>query len=290
MKNHRTFPQFSPPLVESIAQVFILAHKESTELLETALDREGFTCEVLRQQHQPEYRDYSRSYLCLLNHIQAWQRATQIENQTGQLTLIVEADFVPVVGMGKLPLPCNPNQPNLGITWLYTCAPQVYSVSLEGFAEGFSTSMVAYLVTPHTAQCLLDLAEEIRCKFGATTYTTWDSEIDSFLRDRHLKNYIPFRNYGEHGGRPNPEHRQNGLAAPHRADVLYGQLAFMPLYAIEQNKPNYFKYFSTRLYARMKGMARLAMGKFLRLQVLRGSSVPDRLVRFTIRRQLWLGL
>lgn len=286
MTSRTPHPIAFPSLAQSIAQVFILAHRESTELLEAALNREGFTCEVLRQQHQPEYRDYSRSYLCLLNHAQAWQRATQ----TGKLTLIVEADFVPVVGIGKLPLPCNPNQPNLGITWLYTCAPQVYSVSPEGFAEGFSTSMVAYILTPQTAQCLLELAKEIQCKFGATTYTTWDSEIDSFLRDRHLKNYLPFRNYGEHGGRPNPEHRQNGLAAPHRADVLYGRLAFMPLYAIEQNKPSYLKYFSARLYARIKGMGRLVMGKFLRLQVLRGSSVPDRLIRFTLHRQLWLGL
>lgn len=274
------------PLVKAINQVFILAYKESTQLLESTFVREGFACEVLRQEHQPEYRDYSRSYLCLLNHVQAWQKASQAEG----LTLIVEADFVPVAGMGQLPLPCNPNQPNLGITWLYTCAPQVYSVSKEGFAEGFSTAMVAYIVTPQTARYLIELAEEIRQKYGSHAYTTWDSGIDGFLRSHALKNYIPFRNYGEHGGRPNPEHRQNGLSPAHRADVLYGRLAFVPPYAIDQDKPNAFQYLWARTYARIKGIGRLLMGKFLRLKVLRTSSVPLRLLSFTIRRQLWFGL
>ena len=268
------------PLGDSIAQVFVIAYKESTELLEQAFAQAGLPCEVLRQQPQPEHQSFSPSYRCLLNHLRAWQRASE----STQPTLVVEADFVPVVGLEQLPLPCNLNQLDLGITWLYLCAPQVYSVSGEGFAEGFSTSMVAYIVTPQSAASLMELAEEIRCESGPFAYSSWDSMVDRFLRDRGFKNYIPFRNYGEHGGQPNPEHRQHGLSAAHRADVLYGKLSFVPPYAIEAGKISYPKYIWTRLQARLKGVGRLLSGKFLRVKVLRHSKAPARLLSFTLYR------
>jgi hypothetical protein len=268
-------------LVNCIGRVLIIAYKESTYELEKLLTSQGFNTEVIRQETQPEYNSFSRSYLCLMNHQRAWKIATQ---QT-QLTMIIEADFVPVVGFGELPLPFDPNQSDVGISWLYTCAPQVYSVSSDGYAEGFSTSAVAYIVNPHSACYLLELAEEIREKVGVTNYSSWDSSIDSFLRHKKLKNYIPWRNYGEHGGLPNPEHHQNNLSRTHRADVLYRKLAFMPLYAVYQNNAN-LKFFSVRLWARLKGIARLLTGRFLRVKVVQGSSFPVRLLSFAILRQL----
>lgn len=271
----------SNQLVDCIDKVFIIAYKEPTELLEEVLTSEGFKCEVLRQEEKAEYKNYSRSYLCLMNHRGAWERAAQ----DSKPTLIVEADFVPVVGFGKLPLPFNLNQSDVGISWLYTCAPQVYSVSKEGYAEGFSVSTVAYIVTPHSAQYLLDLASLVTRKYGATAYSSWDSTVDSFLRAKKLKNYIPFRNYGEHGGLPNLEHHQNGLSKTHRADILYGKLAFCPLYASKEKGSN-FELLSARLFARLKGIARLASGKFLRLPVIKGSSTPARLIGFALKRHL----
>ncbi len=268
-------------LVDCIDRVLIIACKESTHQLEEALNKEGFQCQVIRQETKPEFENFSRSYLCLMNHHNAWQIAA---NQT-KPTLIIEADFVPVLGFGKLPLPFNPNQSDIGISWLYTCAPQVYSVSCEGYAEGFSTSMVAYIVTPQAALCLLDLAKEITEKKGATTYSSWDSTIDSFLRQRKLRNYIPWRNYGEHGGLPNPEHYQNNLSKVHRADVLYGKLAFMPPYTIGEGNIH-LKFISVRFQARLKGIFRLLTGRFLRVKVLRGSSVPGKLLSFAVLRQL----
>lgn len=270
----------SSQLADCISQVFIIAYKESTQLLEEALTREGLHYEVLRQEHKAEFKDFSSSYLCLLNHQQAWEKATKASKPT----LIVEADFVPVVGFGKLPLPFDSHQENVGVSWLYTCAPQVYSVSQDGYAEGFSTAMVAYIVTARAAYCLWDLAEEIDKKFGATNYSSWDSEIDYFLRSRSLKNYIAFQNYGEHGGLPNPEHHQHGLSKSHRADVLYGKLAFLPLYA--SGKRGQMKLLSVRFQARLKGIARLVTGRFLRLRVLKGSSTPIRLLSFAVRRHL----
>jgi GR25 family glycosyltransferase involved in LPS biosynthesis len=278
--------QVSHSLADSIGTVFILAHTESTQLLERTLTAQGFRCEVLRQTHQPEFQGFSRSYLCLLNHCSAWQKASQLT----QPSLILEADFVPVVGLGQLPLPWDDEQTQLGIAWLYACAPQVYSVSQAGHAEGFATAMVAYVVSPQSAKCLLDLAETVKQSPGPTVYSSWDSGVDRFLRDRHFKNYIPFRNYGEHGGRPNPEHRQHGLSPVHRADVLYGQLAFMPLYATDGETLQYLTYLQIRLYAHLKGLGRLVLGKFLRPKVMRHSSVPLRLLHFALRRQLAIAL
>lgn len=271
------------PLADAIGKLFIIAYKESTEQLETALTHEGFSCEVIRQQDSAETANFSPSYRCLLNHRRAWEKALE----EPQPTLMVEADFVPVVGMGKLPLPFPPDSSKLGISWLYTCAPQIYTVSDEGYAEGFSTSMVAYVITAESAKFLIELAEHIRETIGPTNYSTWDSEIDTFLRQRQLKNYVPFRNYGEHGGRPNPEHRQNKLSTSHRADVLYGKLAFVPMYAETENATP-FTYLYVRGKARLKGLARLAVGKYLRLPVVRNSSFPARLLSFAIRRQFSL--
>lgn len=269
----------SKNILKCIDKAFIIACKESTQQLEKVLNDEGLTCEVLRQETKPEYRNLSRSYLCLINHKRAWERAFQ----EGKPTLIMEADFVPVLGFAQLPLPFNLHQSHVGICWLYTCASQVYSVSSDGYAEGFSVSTVAYIVTPQAARYLLDLAEEVAEKKGNTTYSSWDSTIDSFLRQRNLKNYIPWRNYGEHGGLPNLEHHQNNLSKTHRADVLYGKLAFMPLYAADQSNGK-IKFLIVRLQARLKGILRLAAGRFLRLKVLQGSHTSARLLRFAILR------
>ena len=96
----------SNSLIDYVKQVFIIAYKEPTEALESCFREEGFNCEVLRQKHLEEYKGYSNSYLTLLNHCQAWQRIIQ-ENKP---TLIIEADFVPVVGISQLPLPFNPRK------------------------------------------------------------------------------------------------------------------------------------------------------------------------------------
>ncbi len=286
VKNQVVANQVSPSnqLIDHIDKVFIIAHEEPTQQLEDTFAQEHLACEVLRQQHRAEYQGYSPSFLCLLNHRCAWEKALT----SGKPTLIVEADFVPVRGFGKLPVPFKLSQPDVGITWLYTCAPQVYSVTPEGYAEGYSTSMVAYLVTPAAAQALIELSDHIQQTVGPTNYSAWDSGAEKFLRERGLKSYIAFRNYGEHGGRPNPEHQQNGLSRVHRADVLYGPLAFVPLYALDEKtgQTQQITYLSERFQARLKGAARLLAGKFVKTKVLRYSSFPGRILRFAVGRQI----
>ncbi len=267
-------------LKHRVGKVFVIACGESTQALETALTEEGFQHELLRQASTPEYQTYAAIYRCLLNHHRAWQQAAKAT----QPSLIVEADFVPVVGMGNLPLPFNPMQSTVGVAWLYTCASQVYSISLGGHAEGFSSSTVAYVVTPVAARHLCDLVQHITDRYG-TGYANFDSEIDGFLRQRGFKNYIAFRNYGEHGGVPSPEHSHHGISGIHRADVLYGRLAFLPHYAGE-GRTRWLRLMQVRLTARIKGIARSLMGRFLRFKVLKTCSTPRKMLAFVVRRQL----
>ncbi len=260
-------------LVDGVGQIFILAYQEDTTELANFFTRAGCPGEVLRQVHRADYKTYSPSYLCLLNHRKAWERALLSE----QPTLIVEADFVPVANFAQLPPPYDPLDPQLGIAWLYTCAAQIYHITDQGYAEGYSTSMVAYVVTKQSAWRLIELAESVKADPGPETYTPWDSGIEYYLRDRNFHNYVPWRNYGEHGGIPNPEHRQNNLSTTHRADVLYGPLAFTPPYKTVLKE---------RTYGRIKGLGRLLLNKYLRLEVLRGAIHPGRLLWFAMGRQL----
>ena len=266
-----------PLLVDHIGQTLILAYQESTDELTAFLRDVGHCVKVLRQVHRPGYDTYSRSYLCLLNHRQAWSWALQSE----QPTLIVEADFVPVTNFGELPPPFDPADESMGIAWLYTCASQIYNITDEGYAEGYSTAMVAYVVTPQSAQQLIELAERVQADLGPEIYTPWDSGIEYYLRDRNFHNYVPWRNYGEHGGIPNPEHQTNNLSNTHRADVLYGPLAFEPAYG---------QVLKERAYGRIKGLGRLLLNKYLRGPVIRTSAHPGRLLRFAVGRQLTLRL
>lgn len=280
-----TRPVISPTatpnrLKNRVGKTFVIAYQESTDALEAALIREGFHHQLLRQAPTPEYQTYAAIYRCMLNHQRAWQQAAK----ETQPSLIVEADFVPVVGIGNLPLPFNPMQPTVGIAWLYTCASQVYSISLGGHAEGFSSSTVAYVVTPAAARHLCDLVHLITEQYG-TGYSNFDSKIDGFLRQRGFKNYIPFRNYGEHGGLPSPEHRRHGISGLHRADVLYGKLAFMPRYAGE-GPTQRLRLLVVRLTARLKGIGRSLLGRFVRLKVLRTCSTPRKMLAFVVQRQL----
>ena len=283
-----TGKQRSQRLIDHIGQTFILACREETTALEQALSHSGLACEVLRQQPRPDYADYSRSFLCLLNHRRAWELASR----AAKPTLIVEADFVPVQNFGQLPISFAPDNPNLGIAWLYTCAPQVYRIIEGGYATGYSTSMVAYVISPKSARFLMQMADGVAADPGPREYTPWDSGLDYSLRDHGFVNYIPFRNYGEHGGLPNPEHRQNKLSPTHRADVLYGPLSFQPFYARAKGvgQPHLGQYLRGRFYGRVKGLGRLLLGKYLRVPVLKSAEHPLPLAWFALRRQftLWL--
>lgn len=268
-------------LIDYTPTVLIIAHREDTSRLTTSLGQEGFHCQVQRQEHRPEQSGFARSYLCFLNHLEAWKWVAKHQ----QPAVIVEADFVPVRGIAQLPLPFNPEQADVGIAWLYTCAAQVYDISPGFHAQGYSSSMVAYIMTPRAVPCLLQLFERISHHPGPCHYHPWDSEMDKALLAEGLRNYLPFRNYGEHGSDdPNPEHKANRLGRTHRADVLYGPLAFDPAYASSEG------FWRTRLWGRIRGLARLLLGRYAQLHVLRRAEVPFKILSFAMRRQLSLRL
>lgn len=270
-------------LIDHIGQTYIIACREETAPLESALRSAGLrNCKVLRQSPHPDYAGYSRSFLCLLNHRHGWELASQAASPT----LIVEADFVPVISFGQLPVPFDPEKDDLGIAWLYTCAPQVYRIVGNGYATGYSTSMVAYVVSPRSAQFLMQVAEKVATDPGPRQYTPWDSYLEYTLRDHGFVNYVPFRNYGEHGGLPNPEHKNNQLSSTHRADVLYGPLSFQPFYARNngEGQPSFAAYLKGRLYGRVRGLGRFFLGKYLRIPVLTSAKEPLPLVWFALRR------
>ena len=129
-------------LLELVDQVLILAYQEPTEPLVNFWQSLGVDPQVLRQVHQPEYVTYSRSYLCLLNHREAWQRAVRSHRPT----LILEADFVPVASLATLPPPFDPTDAQLGIAWLYTCAAQIYSVTPGGYGLGYHYGYAGHFV------------------------------------------------------------------------------------------------------------------------------------------------
>ena len=268
-------------LIDYTSTVLIIAHKEETSRLAASLEQQGFNCQVQRQEHRPEQSGFARSYLCFLNHVEAWQWVAEHQKPA----VIVEADFVPVRDMGQLPLPFAPDQPDVGMAWLYTCAAQVYDISPGRHAQGYSSSMVAYIMTPRAVPSLLQLFERVSQNPGPRHYYPWDSELDKTLLAQGLRNYLPFRNYGEHGSdHPNPEHKAHRLGRTHRADVLYGPLAFKPDYAMTEG------FWRTRLWGRIRGLARLGMGRYAQLHVLRRAEVPFKILSFAMRRQLSLRL
>ena len=134
----------------------------------------------------------------------------------------------------------------------------------------------------------IELAAQIEKDPGPRQYSPWDSGIEYYLRDAGLHNYVPFRNYGEHGGLPNPEHKNNKLSKAHRADVLYGQLAFAPMYAMIGGRFSPWQWIKARTYARVKGIGRLLLLKYLRTATVVKSRQASALIWFAIARHLRL--
>lgn len=108
------------------------------------------------------------------------------------------------------------------------------------------------------AQKLLIFAQTEVFARNPHEYSGWDSRMGYWLKEQGIESYMPYRYYGEHGGRPNSEHRRAGFRPHHRADVLFGSLAFVPAYA----EGSVLRFLALRARARLWGLARLAGGRF----------------------------
>jgi len=225
-----------PTLGSLVRHTVILAHREDTSLLEQALRSEGLDPFVQRKSnYSPLETTYSRSIRCLMNHADAWRRAAGVSGHT----LVVEADFRVLPG---------------------------------GYLWGHSCCSVAMLISPEVAPHLADFADElIRTTEDLSAYSLWDTIFQWHMMGHQARCFVPYRQYGEHGGLPNPEHRDSGsgilagsrlfsllgLGGNHHAECLWGPLMFLPAYA----QGSRLRYYRTRLTAKLVGLARIFLGR-----------------------------
>jgi hypothetical protein len=191
---------------------------------------------------------------CLVNHANAWR----IARDRSRPTVVVEADFVPVKGFGGLPLPCPADRRGKSLPYLYACGAELWDTEAE-FARGHAGSTVAYVVWPAVARLLLTFYEQQLEINPSGAYSTFDTQMGYWLKDRGVESFFPLKQYGEHGGLPNPEHRRAGPSRTHRADALQAPLSFLPAYA----EGSHARAGWTRLVARAFGWARFLTGRLV---------------------------
>ncbi len=255
----------------------IVAHREDTSPLENALHSEGFNVCVVRGPYTTKQLQFCSQMKCLVNHSNAWSIAASLSRGA----LIVEADFVPVKGMGSFPVPAPYEKPDDSLGYAYSVAPQVWDSVRLGLCRGHAGGMVALFVPSRVAQLMLEFFREEVARNPEGSYSPWDSKIGYWLKQRGVESYIPLRHYGEHGGIPNPEHAKAGLGRPHQADVLAGQLLFLPAYA----RGSQFRYRVLRVRALSWGLIRLVCGRLAAPYDLRRSK-STRLLKFLTLRFL----
>jgi hypothetical protein len=257
-------------------KAFIVAHREDISLLSDALNSEGFQVQVVRGPYSTGQQSYSAIYRCLVNHANAWRLVAE----SGVLSLIVEADFVPVLGFGRLPLPVPVDRLHTSLAYLYACGPQFWDLPMSPYcARGHAGGMVSYVVSPAVATMMLEFCEEQCVANPSGAYAPWDAGVGYWLKTRGVESYLPYLQYGEHGGVSNPEHARAGLGRPHQADALAGPLAFLPPYA----QGSLITFWRVRLRARVWGWARLLAGRSLTWQDLIRTE-PLRMFGFVVGR------
>lgn len=262
-------PPDGPSLASAIARVFIVAHREDTSRLERVLREQGMEVRVLRQEHDAITRTFSPNLRCLLNHAAGWEIAATTEG----LSLFVEADFAPCRDFGRLPLPFDPEQHgDHSWAYIYAGGPRIYSRLPTGHLLGHACSTVAYVMPPRVAGLALRYVEKLRERHADwRIYHPFDTELQWHLMGMGARAFVPWRQLGEHGGRPNPEHFRTGMGASrarrllarlgiglnHYADTLLAPLAFPPDYA----EGSAWRLKRTRLEGWATGVLRLFAGK-----------------------------
>jgi hypothetical protein len=256
-------PMEKKSLRSTCSEALIIAHNEDTALLEGALRGEGLSIRIFRGPYTKEQQRYSAQIRCLINHANAWRYGSQAQHPI----IVVEADFVPCLGFGQLPLPFawseSCSEPKFG--WLYSPGSILYGIDAEGFPHGHGNTTVAYVFTPAAAKSLLEFYEREMEAARPGEYRLWETYLGIFLRwEKGILNYIPIYQYGEHGGNPNKEHKgrlagwHHEIRGWHQADVLWNRLSFLPIYA----RQSQFIYRVLRTRARLRGWARLLTLRF----------------------------
>ena len=143
-------------LKDYCSDAYVISYKENTSQLEDALLREGFAPVRVQTDYSPRQLGFSAAYRCLINHANAWHLA----KNSNRPVAIFEADFVPVRGLGSLPIPCPEDQLDNALIYLYACGPQFWDLSRSNVSRGHAGGMVAYVVSPRVAALLLVFYDE----------------------------------------------------------------------------------------------------------------------------------
>ena len=268
-------------MIDAARKVYVVAHKEDTSKLEATLASEGFSVQVNRLSYTAQETKYSAAYRCLLNHMDVWARV----QSDGEPAIVVEADFVPVRGMARLPSPVPACRLHHSIAWLYYGGGRLRGMDDEGYALGTAPTMVAILCSPAGAGCMLRFGRQECVAEKVGKYSTWDVQLAVDVRAHGITVYLPFKSYGEHGGLGNTEHEKHGVRTHHRADVLWGRLAFLPAYA----HGRLVTYWGTRLFYRCRGTLKLFAGRYIPFREMVGrpeypAQLLARMTAFALRR------
>src|SRR5438067_4834834 len=114
-------------LCESIFQSLILCYEEDVSELTASLALENLNPCVLRASYSSEELTFSRNTRTFIGHATAWRAAAKLEGYS----LICEADFVPCLGIGSLPV-FWPVHDRLAWGYLYQGSPRLLSVIESG--------------------------------------------------------------------------------------------------------------------------------------------------------------
>ena len=213
---------------------------------------------MLRASYASLELEYPAATRTFMNHRHAWQIAA---GATGY-TLVCEADFVPCRSLGDLPV-FWPTANPMAWGYLYQGSPRLLAiVGPQQYLRGHCAPLVAYIVNKPVAECMLRFFDREIEEYGTATYFTWDAHLQWWVMGQGAEAYIPVRQYGEHGGLPNPEHRKSGLVkreGRHRADNLAAPLAFLPQYA----NGSWLRFLRERAVARTLGWGQLLSGRWI---------------------------
>lgn len=267
-----------PHSLSSICRhVIIIAHNEDISLLSAALRKQGFEIDELRGPYSDEQKRYSSAMRCLVNHAHAWGIAAR----RNEPSIVVEADFVPVRGFGKLPIPAPAGKFRNCLPYLYACGPEIWE--LDGpVARGHAGATVALVIWPEVGRLLLEFFHEQVRENPTGLYSPWDTKLGYWLKNNGIESYLPYRQYGEHGGIANSEHKSAGLGRSHRADALKNGLEFLPSYAAGSQ----LAFLAVRIQARLWGWLRLMAGRLLAWHDFTRSNRSE-MIRFALGRLLF---
>ena len=265
----RALPTLDSTLREAVGSCYIVAYKENTQRLENALVEDGFKVETLRVDYTPVELTYSRTIRCLLNHASAWEKASR---QTSY-SIVVEADFVPCVGFGAMPLPFDASvHGDKAWAFLYSGGPRFFELLADRTTPGHSSCPVAIIISPQVAALLVEYCKEELLRHGdLTQYSLWDAAFQWHIMGKGGRCFMAYRQYGEHGGIANREHKKAGtgflvnlpmmfnlgIGVNHHADTLRSPLKFLPDYA----RGSRFRFLRIRFEAKALGFARLFTGR-----------------------------